>query len=111
MRDPIFLIDLLRECSEDTMGRTDVMQTLGMNEEQQKRRHHANLLVGAGHAFWISSDEQIMEITMEGYDFLNAIDSQEKAKDSFLKWFEKGVSYLECASKAVELANSLGLTG
>ena len=108
MRDPELLIDLLKEMSDDDLGRAIVPLTMGADKDGFHRHHHAELLVDAGHAEWTGMDEQIVRITNAGYDFLAAVDKQPKAKGRFLDVFNAGASYMHAALKAIELANSLG---
>ena len=108
MRDPELLIDLLKEMSDDDLGRMIVPLTMGADKNEFNRHHHAELLVDAGHADWTSMDQQVVRITNAGYDFLAAVDKQPKAKKRFLDLFNTGASYVQAALKAIELANSLG---
>ncbi len=50
MRDPNLMISLLHEMAEEASGQIMSLQTIGMSNEEQIRRHHLDLLVDAGHA-------------------------------------------------------------
>lgn len=71
------------------------------------RHHHCELLVDAGHAEWVGSKKEIVRITNDGYDFLNAVKAQASAKDKFLEWFNEGLPYAQAALRAVEMVKDL----
>ena len=81
--------------------------TMGAGDEQQERHHHAELLVDAGHAEWLSPRKEIVRITNQGYDFLNAVEKQAKTKTHFLVDFNKGLDYAEAAHRAIEFGRIL----
>ena len=106
MRDPELMISLLKEMSEDDMGRLIIPMTYGMGESKQQRRHHVELLVDAGHAQWAGGKQDIARITNDGYDFLSAATNPkhgEKAKSRFVDLFNQGVSYARAAQSAVDV--------
>lgn len=106
MRDPEYLIQLLKEMSKDINGVILVSFAVDSDETASKRRHHAKLLVDAGHAVWES--QGIARITSQGYDFLNAIEKQPDAKNKFLDYFNKGIPYANAVAKVLGLVEKLG---
>ena len=113
MRDPELMISLLKEMSEDNMGHLIIPMTFGMDECEQQRRHHVELLVDAGHAQWTGGKQDIARITNAGYDFLNAATNRthgEKARSRFVELFNGGVAYARAAQAAVEfVAKAVGV--
>ena len=112
MRDPELMLSLLREMSEgkDEMGRLIIPMTFGMDERQQQRHHHMELLVDAGHAKWVGDARSIARITNAGYDFLNAATNPthgEKVWSRFIDTFNSGVPYARAAQAAVEFVTKL----
>ena len=112
MRDPELMLSLLREMSEgkDKMGRLIIPMTFDMDERQQQRHHHMELLVDAGHAQWTNDDHHIARITNAGYDFLNAATNPthgEKVWSRFIDTFNSGVSYARAAEAAMEFVTKL----
>lgn len=101
------LLSLLKEMSEGHLGkgRTEALETFGMSEEKQDRLHHANLLVDSGLAQRIS--DGIIEITLPGYNFLNAVEKQPTLRDRFKELINKGIPLVEAISKIVELASQI----
>jgi len=68
MRDPELMLALLKAMSEDAEG---CLHLVCRNENSDnKRYHHAELLVDAGHAAWRSPPTSTVRITFKGYDFL-----------------------------------------
>ena len=112
MRDPELMLSLLKEMSEEDMGRLLVPMTLSMSEEAQHRRHHVELLTDAGHAEWVGDKQQVARITNTGYDFLNAANNPEngeRARGRFIDLFNGGVAYGRAAQAAIELvAKAMG---
>lgn len=112
MRNHELLLSLLEEMSKNDFGRLTIPMTYGMDEQKQKRYHHVELLVDAGHAEWTSCKQEIARITNAGYDFLNAARSPangEKAMAQFVELYNNGVSYARAAQAAVELvARAMG---
>ena len=112
MRDPELMVGLLKEMSEDDMGRLDIPMTFGMDEQERQRRHHAELLVDAGHAEWLSGKQDVARITDAGYDFLNAATNPKNGKKAMAKFvdlFNSGVTYGRATESAVKLASELPL--
>ena len=70
-----------------------------MSEAEQAEHHHLELLVDAGHAEWSGSrnPKDVVRITNDGYDFLNAIDNGKGTKSRFLELFNNGMPYLRAA--------------
>lgn len=112
MRDPKLMISLLEEMSKNDMGRLITPLEMGMDEREQQRHHHVELLVDAGHAQWASNNHKIARITNAGYDFLNAATNPrdgEKATAKFIELFNGGVSYARAAQAAIEVvAKAMG---
>lgn len=112
MRDAELMLSLLKEMSDEAMGQLVVPMTMGMSEEEQRRRHHVELLIDAGHARWGGNQQQIARITNAGYDFLNAAsnpENGERAKGRFIDLFNGGVAYGRAAQAAIELvAKAMG---
>ena len=102
MRDEELLIELLKRMANDESGYILVRQVMGRS---QKERHHADLLVDAGHAAWIS--ESAVRITASGYDFLNALEKQPRAKGKFLELVNKGIPYANAALRTVDFVSKL----
>ena len=113
MRDPKLMISLLKEMSKNDMGRLITPLEMGMDEREQQRHHHVELLVDAGHAQWASNNHKIARITNAGYDFLNAATNPthgEKAKSRYVDLFDQGVSYVRSAQAAVDIvAKAVGI--
>lgn len=101
MRDPDLMLSLLREMANDSLGRIDASMTFDMDEDEQRRVHHVELLVDAGHAEWMGS--QVARITNAGYDFLNAVSQDETYRKKFVDYFNRGMPFVEAASKIVDL--------
>ena len=106
------MISLLEEMSKNDMGRLITPLEMGMDEREQQRHHHVELLVDAGHAQWASNNHKIARITNAGYDFLNAATNPrdgEKATAKFIELFNGGVSYARAAQAAIEVvAKAMG---
>ena len=71
MRDGELLPALLREMAASQDGRSELVKTLGMGEEEQRRCHHMELLADAGLAEW--DGRKFPRITNAGYDFIEAV--------------------------------------
>ena len=108
MREPELLICLLKEMSEQNDGTLALPAYYG-DQEAARRRHHADLLADAGHAEW--THESMVRITTQGYDLLQAVESQPEARASFLDLCRKGMEYVQAAMKAVEIASKLAAGG
>ena len=107
MRDPELMLKLLREMGDDPHGELiSPLYAYGVSKESQKQIHHVELLVDAGHAEWRSPKKQIVRITNDGYDFLNAVESGGQFR-KFKELFDKGMPYADAAQKIVELATKL----
>ena len=101
MRDPEKIIALLKEMDEEEDGRIDVPWFWGDDDDARPRHHHVELLVDAGHAQWLDEFQRGARITTAGYDFLNAVDNQPKAKQRFLDAYRAGNPYAEAVLKAM----------
>ena len=106
MRDPEYLIQLLKEMSEQKNGWIQCPRAIDSNEATLNRYHHVELLVDAGHASW-ENTQGVARITSQGYNFLNAIEKRSNTKIKFLDLFNDGVSYIEATVRAVELVHQL----
>ena len=113
MRDPELMLSLLKEMSDEAMGQLIVPMMMGMTEEDERQRHHVELLIDAGHARWVGDEQQAARITNAGYDFLNAASnpkSGEGAKRRFIELFDGGVAYGRAAQAAIDLvAKAMGV--
>ena len=105
MRNPELLISLLKEMSEADLGRLYEPMTFGMSTVEQQRYHHIELLEDTGHVQQIS--EGAFRITSQGYDFLNALNSQPEAKIHFLELINKGLDYGAAAIQTIEFVRTL----
>ncbi len=103
MRDSDLMLSLLREMANNPFGRIRAAMTAGMNEDEQRRVHHIELLVDAGHAEWETPGRRDVRITNAGYDFLNAVSQDETYKDQFADYFNRGMSFVEAARRIVDL--------
>ena len=101
MRDPEVMLSLLREMADDDNGRIVVAAHMGMSEDDQRRRHHAELLIDAGHAQW-KDPKGVARITNAGYDFIDAVEKQERVHRKFLALCKAGIPYLTAAKAALE---------
>ncbi len=106
MRDPEYLIQLLKEMSDRADGRILCPKTLDSDESALNRYHHVEQLVDADHAEWVNK-LGVARIRSQGYEFLNAIESQPEAKIEFLHLLSKGVSYADAVAKAINLVEKL----
>lgn len=105
MRDHELLLSLLEDMSKDDLGRLTIPMEFGMDQQEQQRHHHVELLVDAGHAEWTGERHSIARITNAGYDFLNAATNPktgDKVKDKFVKLFNDGVPYVKAAQSAID---------
>lgn len=111
MRDPELMLSLLEEMSRSDEG--TIMATKpggGHAGPEHRRHHHADLLVDAGHAKWVSDAHSVARITNAGYDFLNAATNPthgEKVWSRFIDTFNSGVPYARAAQAAVEFVTKL----
>ena len=99
MRDPDLLLMLLRDMAADSYGRMLVTKPYGMDEEQQKIVHHIELLRDAGHVEQVS--DSMVRITNDGYDFISAVDKNNKAMTVFVEACKRGVPYVKAAAVAI----------
>ena len=104
MEKPELLLELLRQMAEDVGGRTYVIHAPNDPEEMSKY-HHCELLEDAGHAVFVN--KAAVRITRQGRDFLNAVQSEPKAKAVFFQSMKDGLSFAKAVSKAIELFNDL----
>lgn len=74
---------------------------LALSWSRRPRHHHVELLVDAGHAQWLDEFQRGARITNAGYDFLNAVDNQPKAKQRFLDAYRASIPYAEAVLKAM----------
>lgn len=110
MRDPELMVSLLEEMSKDDMGQLITPMTIGMGEYAQRRHHHVELLVDAGHAEWLDGNQDAARITNAGYDFLNAATNPtngNKAKTKFVDLFNSGVPYARATQSVVDWVSKL----
>ena len=105
MRDPELLLSLLHEMADKPSGTIIVSAHLGMSREQQRRVHHVEFLVDAGHAAWTTEQQSISRITNAGYDFISAVEGNPSFKEQFLDWFNRGLQYAEAALRVVALVS------
>lgn len=107
MRDYDLLISILKEMADPNNGYPGcilVVKTLGMSQDELNRDLHARLLVDAGLAIW--ENEQLLRITNQGFDFLNAVDKQPELKEKAHRMLDKGIPYVNVVLKILELAGS-----
>ena len=104
MRDPEVMLSLLREMAGDDNGRIVVAAHFGMSVDEQRRRHHAELLIDAGHAQW-KDPKGVARITNAGYDFIDAAEKQERVRTKFLELFKAGIPYLMAVKAALDVLN------
>ena len=114
MRDPELMLSLLEEMSRSDEGTIMAGEPGdGHTGLEHRRHHHADLLVDAGHAKWVSDERSVVRITNAGYDFLNAATNPthgEKAKSRYVDLFDQGVSYVRSAQAAVDIvAKAVGI--
>lgn len=113
MRDPELMLALLDEMSKRDSGRLPVVRPGDGHEgEGHRRHHHAELLVDAKHAEWVSDGHTVVRITNAGYDFLNAATNPktgEEAKTKFVDLFNSGVPYARAAQSVVDLVAKLAV--
>ena len=103
MRDPELMLALLRGMAGDDYGRVTMPAFMGMSPDEQRQRHHLELLIDAGHAEWTSHQMAIARITNTGYDFINAVDQDEMYRRKFLDLFNDGMKYAKAAKVVVDL--------
>jgi len=105
MRDSEHLIQLLKEMNEKPDGRILYDQSMGVDEDTLKRNHHAELLIDAGHAK--RESDHVVRITKQGYDFLNAMESQPDAKSKFFDFFNRDIPYAEAATRVIGIVKGI----
>jgi len=105
MRDYEHLLELLKEMNEKTDGRILYIYPIGADEDTLKRNHHAELLIDAGHAK--QESDHVVRITNQGYDFLNAVESQPDAKSKFFHFFNRGIPYAEAATRVIDIVKGM----
>ena len=112
MRDPELILELLRDMANVPNGTVTMPLYYGASEQERKIRHHVDLLTDAGHAEWIGEHRDVVRITNEGYDILNAIEQNEELKNRFIDRFKRGMPYipntLDIVKKAAEFFGSTG---
>ena len=91
--------------SNDPWGRLIAAPTLGMSEEEQNQLHHIELLVDIGCAQWTTPDKDVVRITNQGYDFLNAIQKRVALKENFIQLLARGIPLVNVVTKIISLAN------
>jgi len=79
---------------------------MGMSEEEQNRLHHTELLVDIGCAQWTNPEKDVVRITNQGYDFLNAIQKREALKVKFRQLLARGIPLVHVVTKILSLANN-----
>ena len=99
------MMSLLRDMASDSYGRMTMPASFGMSAEEQKRRHHLELLIDAGRAEWTGAQESIARITNAGYDFINAVDQGEEFISRFLNLVSKGIKVGQAMDTIVELVS------
>ena len=105
MRDPEYLIQLLKDMSKDKNGWILVSQALDASNETLKLRHHVNLLIDVGLSTWESKG--VARITMQGYNFLSAIENQPLVKQKYLNLVKEGISIGDAIIKALDIVKTL----
>ena len=105
MRDPDLLIELIGKMNEQPDGQLMVVKHLGMDANERKTIHHLDLLEDIGLAVWES--ENAIRITAQGYDFLNALEAQPKAKPKFLDFLSQGADVATAVAKMTDFVNKL----
>ena len=106
MRDPEVMLSLLREMAGNDGGWIVAPAQAHMemsHEDGERRCHHVELLVDAGHAQWNNDQELVARITNAGYDFIDAVEKQERVHTKFLELFKAGSPYLMAAKAALEV--------
>ena len=101
MRDGELLLALLREMAASQDGRSNMVKTLGMGEEEQRRCHHMELLADAGLAEW--DGRKFPRITNAGYDFIEAVDKNQKCMTGFLDKLRAGIPLLQAVKATLDL--------
>ena len=91
MRDPKLMMSLLREMASDNYGRMMMPASIGMSAEEQRRRHHLELLIDAGRVEWTGPQKSMTRVTNAGYDFINAVNQGEEFLHRFLELIDKGI--------------------
>ena len=104
MRDPKLMISLLHEMAAEASGRIVTLYSYGMNNDEQNRYHHLELLIDAKHAEWV--DGHFVRITNTGYDFINAIGQDQKYRDQFLDLFNRGMKFVDAAAKIIKIVTA-----
>ena len=102
MRNQDLLLELLREMASSPDGRMMLFTTMGMDEEDQQRCHHMELLADAGLAEW-DEPKKNPRITNTGYDFIEAVDKNSRAMETFKKMLRDGVPLVQAVSAALSL--------
>ena len=102
MRDPELLITLLREMADRPDGRIVMAVTLGMSEEEQRRKLHIELLADAGLVEWYDT-KKFPRITSAGFDFIEAINKRKGARERFLEVLDTGAPLLSAVSAVASL--------
>ena len=107
MRDGDRIVGLLKDLADVDIGRLQVGVGSDDREKDQIEFHHAELLCDAGHAEWVSEPKSmtgVVRITMDGYDFLAALDKgPDTIRERFSSLMNRGVPYLDAVQKAMAL--------
>lgn len=106
MRDPEYLIQLLKEMCDRVDGRMLCPRALDSDESAINRYHHVEQLVDAGHAEWLNP-QGVARITSQGYDFLNALEKRPDSRQKFLDLFNKGIPYADAAVNVISLVSKI----
>ena len=102
MRDPELLISLLKEMADQSDGRIRMAVTLGMSEEEQRRKLHIELLADAGLVEWYDT-RKFPRITNAGFDFIEAINKRKGARERFFEVLDTGAPLLNAVSAVAAL--------
>ena len=107
MRDLELMLEILKEMSEEPNGCINVLESYG-SESDAIRRHHADLLRDTGLAKWKCKGDCTIRITNQGYDFLNAIETDKpKYLEQCKQLLDKGVSFLKVVNNLISVANNI----
>ena len=59
-------------------------------------------MIDAGHAQW-KDPKGVARITNAGYDFIDAVEKQERVRTKFLERFKAGIPYLMAVKEALDV--------
>ena len=102
MRDPELLISILKEMAEQSDGRIHMAVTLGMSEEERRRKLHIELLADAGLVEWYEINK-FPRITNAGFDFIQAVSKKKGARQRFLEVLDTGAPLLNAVGAVAAL--------